>query len=131
MKRFLSYLLASVLVGVSGCASLQTPSAESLQSVPVVEFGDAVPAGDFILHFTAGKPIPVVASVTGTALAQEAESTMRVALKQDIYAYKQWVSFDRTTWVHSDKALGFRLELKVPSPEYPKPGVLKLQVDRK
>jgi hypothetical protein len=132
MKRFLSCLFAPVLFGVAGCASLQTPSAESLRSVPVVEFGNAVPAtGDFVLHFAAGKPIPVVASVTGNALAQEAESTLNVTLKQDIYAYKQWVSFDRATWIRSDKALGFKLVMKVPSPEHPKPGVLKVQVDRK
>jgi hypothetical protein len=131
MKRFSPYLLLPALVGVVGCASLQTPTAESLRSVPMVEFGTPVPAGDFVLHFAAGKPIPVVASVTGSALAQEAESTLNVTLKQDIYAYKQWVSFDRVAWVRSDKALGFKLELKVPGPEYPKPGILKVQVDRK
>jgi len=125
-------MAALALVGLGGCASLQKPTTETLGAIPVVQFGEAVPAGgDFILHFPAGKPIPVVATIKGSAFSQEAESTLNVTLKQDIYAYKQWVSFDRKTWQRGDDALGFNVEIKIPSPEHPKPGLMRLQVDLK
>lgn len=120
------------LVGLGGCASLQKPTTESLAAIPVVEFGENAPAnGNFILYFPAGKPIPVLATIKGSAFSQEAENTLNVTLKKDIYAYKQWVSFDRKIWQRGDDALDFNVEIKIPSPEHPKPGLMKLKVDLK
>ena len=132
MNRILVVLTAAALLGLDGCASLQVPAAESLAAIPVVQFGEAVPVnGDFILYFPAGKPIPVVATIKGSALSHEAESTLNVSLKQDIYAYRQWVSFDRKTWQRGNDVLGFNIEVKIPGPEHPKPGLIKIQVDLK
>jgi hypothetical protein len=132
MKNILVSLTIATLVGLGGCASLQRPTTESLSAIPVVQFGETVPAnGDFILYFPAGKLIPVVVTIKGSALSQEAENTLNVTLKKDIYAYKQWVSFDRNTWQRGNDALGFNVEIKIPGPEHPKPGLIKLQVDLK
>ncbi len=132
MKNILISLAMAALVGLGGCASLQKPTAESLGATPVVQFGEAVPAsGDFILYFPADKSIPVVTTIKGSAFFQEAENTLSVALRKDIYAYKKWVSFDRKTWQLSDDVLGFNVEIKLPGPEHPKPGLVKIQVDLK
>lgn len=132
MKNSLLALTMAALLGLGGCAGLQKPTTAALDAVPVVQFGQAVPAnGDFILHFPAGKPIPVVATVKGSAFSRDAESTLNVTLKSDIYAYRQWVSFDRKTWRHSDDVLDFNVDIKIPSPLYPKPGLITLQVDLK
>ena len=132
MKNILVPLAMAVLAGLGGCASLQKPTAETLGAVPVVQFGKAVPAsGDFILHFPAGKPIPVVTTIKGSAFSQETENTLNVTLKKDIYAYKSWVSFDRKTWQRGDEALRVNVEIKIPGYEHPKPGLIKLQIDLK
>lgn len=132
MKNILVLLAMAALVGIGGCASLQKPTAESLGAIPMVQFGETVPAsGDFILYFPAGKLIPVVVTIKGSVFSQEAENTLNVTLKRDIYAYKRWVSFDRKTWQRGDEALGFNVEIKIPGPEHPKPGLIKLQVDLK
>ena len=51
-------LLGVCALLLGGCASMQ-PSAEALSKLPVVQFGEPVPAGsDHILFFPANKPIP-------------------------------------------------------------------------
>jgi hypothetical protein len=119
-------------LSLQGC-SLHKPTAETLGKVPTVEFGQTAPAtGDFILHFPAGKPIPITASVSGSALAQADQKTLTVTLKKDIYTYKEWVSFDRNTWQKSGDVLGFNLNIQVPSPEHPNPpGLMEMRVDLK
>jgi hypothetical protein len=132
MKSILFPFAVSALIGLGGCASLQTPAAESLAGIPVVEFGETPPAkGDFILYFPAGKVIPVVSSIKGSALAREAEATLNVTLKKGIYAYKQWASLDRKTWQPGDAVLDFDVDIKIPGPEHPQPGVMKIQVNLK
>ena len=75
--------------------------------------------------------IAALVGLGGSVFSQGAENTLSVALKKDIYAYKRWVSFDRTTWQKGDEVLGFNVEIKIPGPEHPKPGLIKLQVDLK
>jgi hypothetical protein len=66
-------LSASVLLVAAGCAS-QPPSADQLSALPVVQFGQPVPAGsDYVLFFPADKPIPVNVAVKGSLFAREAE----------------------------------------------------------
>lgn len=132
MKKILVSLAMLALGVTGGCASLQRPTAEALSAVPVVQFGEDIPtSGDFILYFPAGKPIPVVASIKGSALSKEAENTLNVTLKKDIYAYKQWVSFDRKNWQQAEQVLAVKGEIIIPGPEHPKPGLMRLQIDLK
>ncbi|MBK8814169.1 MAG: hypothetical protein IPN42_01010 [Methylococcaceae bacterium] len=120
-----------LLYGLAGCA-LQPPTAESLATVPVVEFGDKPPKnGEFVLHFPAGKAIPVVTSISGSALTESSESTSKVSLKKDIYAYKEWVSFDGKDWQKGDSVLNINADIKIPSVQHPEPGLVKLLVDFK
>ncbi len=130
--RILGALAMAILLGAAGCASLRSPDAQALASAPVIEFGNPVPPGtDFILYFPAGKPIPVITTIEGTALSASAESTLNVFLKTDLYAYKEWVSVDRKVWKPGRDLLAFQVEVKVPGPEHPQPGTLKLKVDLK
>lgn len=132
MKTRPALLTFCILSGLTGCACTHPPAADTLASIPVIEFGGSVPKdGDFILHFPADKPIPVITSIKGSALAQEAEATAKVNLKKEIYAYKDWVSFDREHWQKGDDVLSINADIKIPSVEHPEPGTVKLQVDFK
>lgn len=132
MKYCFITLISTIIVAGGGCACMKTPTEQSLATVPLVEFGNPVPTdGEFILHFPAGKTIPVLASIKGTALSQEAESTLNVTLKQDVYSYKDWASLDRKTWHPGNDVLNVNAEIKIPGPDHPKPGLIKLLVDLK
>ena len=132
MKKQLVLISLASLFALSGCATMLAPSRESLSSLPVVKFGDAVPADmEFILYFPAGKLVPTHVSIKGSLFAQEAEQTLNVTLRKDVYTYKNWVSFDRTNWLKGDEAIASNLEIKIPSYEHPKPGVIKIQMDTK
>lgn len=127
-----SLIFFALSFSLSGCATLFKPSVETLNKLPVIEFGETAPAHqEYILHLPSGKPIPMVASVLGTALVKADEKTLKVSLKKDIYAYKDWVSFDRKTWQKANEALNINVDIRVPSPEYPNPGAMKIQVDFK
>ncbi|HEY5682167.1 MAG TPA: hypothetical protein VIR61_00640 [Sulfuricaulis sp.] len=130
MKNLLFSLAMTILPGITSCTIQEKPTYDTFNIVPVIEFGNDVPAkGEFILYFPAGKPIPVVASIKGNALSQEAENTLIFKLKNDIYAYRDWVSFDRKTWVSGGETIDFNIEVKIPGPAHPKPGVMKLQMN--
>ena len=132
MKITLVSLALAIILMLGGCASMQAPTSEALTAVPVVEFGNAAPeGGDFILYFPAGKPIPMTTAIKGSALSEEAEITQTVKLKQDIYAYKEWVSFDGKHWQPSEDVLAIKADMMIPSIQHPKPGLIKIQVDLK
>lgn len=119
------------LVSLAGCASLFPPSAESLARLPIVSFPDTPPAGDFVFRLPAGKPIPSRVVIEGSALASGAEQTLSVTLPRDLYVHKRWVSEDGKTWRPLNDALAIQLTLSLPSDEHPKPGELRLSIDRK
>ena len=132
MKKQLVFISLAALFTLGGCATMLAPSRESLGSLPVVKFGDAVPADkEFILYFPAGKPIPTHVSIKGTLFAQEADQTLNVTLRKDVYTYKHWISFDRTNWLKGDDAIASNLEIKIPSYDHPQPGIIKIQMDIK
>lgn len=60
--RTLPLLLA---LSLTGCASMFPPSVEKLASLPVVEFPNQPPVGDFIFKLPAGKPIPTRVAIEG------------------------------------------------------------------
>ncbi len=132
MKIHVSMMGAVALMTLSGCASWQAPSAQTLSGLSVIEFGDKVPTDkEFILHFTAGKPIPTSVAIKGNIFSQEAEDQLNVKLRRDIYVYRDWISFDRVNWIDGGKALGVKIEIKLPGYEYPKPGYAHIQMDLK
>ena len=127
-------ILAASLASLTlaGCAGMQKPTTEKLTAMPIVEFGQPVPAGnEFILHFAAGQPIPTNVSIKGNLFEQAAEQTLNVKLRRDIYVYKQWVSYDNVIWRDGQKVIQSNIQLKIPSHQHPKAGIITVQMDEK
>jgi hypothetical protein len=122
-------LLGFCALLLAGCASVQ-PSAEELSKLPVVQFGEPVPAGsDYILFFPADKPIPTNVSIKGSIFAREAEQRLDVTLRKGIYSYKNWVSYDRVTWRKDQEGIKTDIRVVLPSHAHPEPGFVKIQMD--
>lgn len=121
----------TALILLSGCAAMP-PSAESLAQTPVVRFGETPPVNkDYVLHFTAGQPIPVKLSVVGNAFQQPGSETVRVSLVRDIYVHKNWMSYDRRNWIDANQALDLKMDVHIPSYEYPHDGIVRILMDFK
>jgi hypothetical protein len=130
--RILRPLVACLPLLASGCASVQQPSAEALSKLPVVQFGETVPAGnDYILFFPADKPIPTNVAIKGSIFAKEAEQRLNVTLRRDIYAYKNWISYDRVTWLNGREAIKTDVQIQIPGYTHPEPGLMKIQMDER
>jgi len=128
MIRLFGVVLITGLL--TACASVPRPS--DLEGMPIVQFGERVPEGkDYILHFRAGEPINTRVNIHGNLFAQEASTVLRVTLKRDIYAYKDWISYDRHKWVDGDSALGLKMIVKIPGPEHPESGLIDLHMFEK
>jgi hypothetical protein len=128
---------ANILIAVATCAALSAcagmpPKPEDLAEVPRVEFGQTLPEGnDYVLHFPAGVALPVAAVVEGNLFERSDEATMHVTLKHDVYAYRQFVSFDGLTWRTSPKMIDIRLELQIPQKGGGNAGIVRVKVDEK
>jgi hypothetical protein len=130
MKRI--YMLAVVLLAVSGCASVPDLSPEDLARLPVVAFGEPVPKDKaFILHFPAGQPISTAVTISGNLFEREARQNLTVALRKDIYTYKEWISFDRKIWVDGRKAIVLKVGIQSPGYDHPEPGFVRIEMDEK
>jgi len=130
MKALRALSVCALLVA-TGCAT-QPPSADSLSRLPVVQFGETVPAGaDYILFFPPDKPIPVNVAVKGSLFAREAEQRLDVTLRRGIYSYKNWVSYDRVTWRNSQDVIKSDFRVMLPSYQHPEPGVIRIQMDER
>lgn len=115
MKLTTPAALTLIAISLVGCSGMMPPKAKDMAQIPVIRFGDDAPTNkEFVLLYPAGMSLPVSASVSGTLLAQSDSTTLHVATKQDVYAYKQWVSFDGKTWQRSDKVIGGKFEITVP-----------------
>ncbi|MEN8177394.1 MAG: hypothetical protein ABFS39_02110 [Pseudomonadota bacterium] len=125
-------LLSSVILLASGCASIQQPSDAEFAALPVIQFGNTVPAdGKYILHFPQDVAIDTPVTFGGNLFIADDVQTLTVTPKQDIYAYKEWVSYDRKHWRYADDAMQANLQLKLPGYDHPKTGYLTLRLERK
>ncbi len=123
-------LAASLLL--AGCASMQAPSPETLSNLPVVKFGDPVPADrDYVLFFPPDTPIATTVSIKGSIFAKEAEQSLNVTLRRGIYSYKNWMSYDRVTWLDGRKALKTSVGTQFPGYVHPEPGWVKIRMDER
>ena len=121
---------ALALLALGACAA--PPDNARLNTLPVVDFGQSVPAaGDYILHFPAGKAIATDVAIGGNLFSQPARQVLKVKLKRDLYSYKKWVSFDKQHWLPSRDALAFKLDIKIPSYKFPHPGYIRLDLSEK
>lgn len=131
MKRVSLAILAATL-GLGACAGIP-PTASEMAAVPVVRYGNQAPAGgEFVLHYPAGAALPVVASVDGTLLGRSAQATLDVAVKRDVYVYRNWVSFDGKTWQSGNGAVDGEFRITLPGETDGKaPGSMSARFDLK
>jgi hypothetical protein len=100
---------------LSACASLGSPSPEEIARLPVVRYGQPAPAdGNFVLLYPAGVDLPVVAKVDGSLFARTDRTTLKVQIKQDVYTYRDLVSFDGKTWSHGPSKIGGKFSFTLP-----------------
>lgn len=115
---------------LAGCSMV--PSKSEIDQLPVVTFGDAVPkSNEYILYFPANTPILTSIGIEGNLLKQPANDELSVKLAKDIYAYKDWVSFDKTHWVNAREVMEIRTVIKIPGPRHPEPGIIQVKVNEK
>lgn len=132
MSKFMTLISTIAWLATGGCATLHQPSDTMLNSLPVVTFGETAPANkEFVLYFPAGKPISTKTSIKGNLFVQDASGNLDVALRRDIYVYKNWVSYDRKTWLDGQKAISSHVTLKIPGHEHPEQGLIQIQMDEK
>lgn len=113
MKTPLILALPALLL--SACANLTGPSAEEIGRLPVVRYGQPAPAaGDFVLLYPAGVDLPVIAKVAGSLLAKTDQARLNVRVKQDVYTYRDQVSFDGKTWHNGQKVIGGKFGFALP-----------------
>ncbi len=128
-KTFRILALAASLL-IAGCASWQTPSPEALGNLPVVKFGDPIPAGrDYVLFFPPDTPIATTVSIKGSIFSKEAEQSLNVTLHRGIYSYKNLMSYDRVTWLDGRKALKTYVGVQLPGYVHPEPGWVRIRLD--
>lgn len=120
MKRILLATLPTLLL--SACAGLGGASPEEIARLPIVVYGQPAPANtEFVLHYPAGADLPVIAKITGDLFAKTDETTLKVRLKQDIYRYRNQVSFDGKTWAAGTDKVGGNFWFTLPGEKAGKP----------
>ncbi len=130
--KLTTILLSSVILLSGGCASLDQPADNELASLPLIKFGNSVPEnGQYILHFPQDVPIGTPVTFGGNLFIADDVKTLTVTPKQDIYVYKDWVSYDRINWQSAEQVMQADLQLQLPGYDHPKTGYLNLQLDRK
>lgn len=137
MKRtWASVALPLVLVtGLSACSGLQRstgslPEAAALEALPLIKVGQAKPAqGDYIVFLPASELITATAKVQGTLFEKTDSKDLQVKLKQDLYLYKNWVSFDRQKWVKDTDAIGGNVRVTLPGWDHPQAGEVLIELN--
>ncbi|MEJ1359327.1 MAG: hypothetical protein RPU64_04800 [Candidatus Sedimenticola sp. (ex Thyasira tokunagai)] len=106
MKIVLTILFTVLLIS---CASMNTPKASLIDTVPVVKIGDAGDTPeDHIVFIPANTDFLVQFSLKGTIFNNDVSSTIMASFKQDLYLYKYWASLDGKKWVNSHKLLNVK-----------------------
>jgi hypothetical protein len=113
--------IAIVALSLSACAGLTSPSPEEISRLPVVRFGQPAPAdGNFVILYPAGVDLPVIAKIDGTLFSKPDQATLNVQIKQDIYAYRNLVSFDGKTWSNGQDKVGGKFWMALPGDKHGK-----------
>ena len=133
MQRLVSVLLLSCPL-LAACSGLPGPApthiADEAARLPLLRFGEALPAGDhYVLYFPAGTPLPIRTVVDGSAFTSGGAATLHVVLKQGIYGYRQYASLDAKHWMPWQALLVTRLQMRIPGQDGQDAAVLHLQMD--
>jgi len=100
MKRILCLLS---VIYISGCASkyIEPPSSAFIDALPIVKFGGEKPKdNEFIIFYPKEVEIPFTVKINGSIFREGVEISPMITLKNDIYTYKTWFSYDRKSWVY-------------------------------
>jgi len=122
ISAFLVFLLSTSLAAAS-------PSFETLSKLPVVRFGDPVPATDYILLFPAGQPITFSITIEGSLFSQPAKSELTVKPSHEVFVYREWASLDGLIWMQRSDLIKSDVLVKIPGYNHPAPGELKVRMD--
>jgi len=123
-------IIGILCITLIGCSLPATRP--DFKQMPVVTFGDPVPENQqYILHFPADTPITSSVSIEGNLLQQAARDELSVKLTKDIYAYKDWVSFDNQHWQDSKGVIEVRAIVKIPGTHHPRPGIIQVTINEK
>jgi len=123
VSAFLVCLLSASLAAAS------SPSFEMLSKLPVVRFGDPIPATDHILLFSAGQPISISITIEGSLFSQTAKSELTVTPAREVFVYRDWASLDGLVWMQRSELIKSDVVVKIPGYNHPAPGVLKVRMD--
>ena len=127
MKILISTFLACLLSTALAAAS--SPSYETLAKLPVVRFGDPIPATDHILLFSAGQPITISFTIEGSLFSQPANTELTVTPSREVFVYRDWASLDGLIWMQRSELIKSDVVVKIPGYNHPAPGVLKVRMD--
>jgi len=123
--------IAAICIALTACASLP-PSTAEMAKVPIIHFGQPLPDDkDYVLLFPAGTPLPVSVLVDGSMFEHNDMATLHVTLKHDVYAYRQFASFDGQNWQPARKLIETNLELQIPQKDGGNAGKLHVKMDQK
>lgn len=102
-------ILTSCIITLSACASLNTPNASLIETVPVVKIGEEnLIKEEHIVFIPAYTKFPIHFSATGNIFHQEVSSKVMASLKHDLYLYQYWASLDGRKWVNSHQLMDVR-----------------------
>lgn len=127
MKFLVTTFLVVLFAGVATAAT--SPSFETLSKLPVVRFGDPVPATDHILLFSPGQPITISISIEGSLFSKTASTTLTVTPVREVFVYRDWASLDGLIWMPRGDLIKSDVIVKVPGYNHPAPGILKVTMD--
>jgi hypothetical protein len=113
----------------AGLATASSPSFETLSKLPVVRFGEPVPATDYILLFSAGLPITVSITIEGSLFSQPKKSELTLTPAREVFVYQEWASLDGLVWMQRSDLIKSDVIVKIPGYNHPAPGVLKVRMD--
>lgn len=122
--------LSTLCLSLGGCASMSGPDTAELNKLPVVQYGQPVPAdGNYVLHFPAGVAIDTPVTFKGNMFEREATADVSVKPVKDIYVHKQWLSYDGEHWMDANKAIDLKVQVVVPGYHRPEPGYVTLEMN--
>jgi hypothetical protein len=110
IRKYFAYAVLPAAVAVTGCAAWRAPDADLATRLPIIEIGQPKPdTKEYILRVPARKPIPVIVTFDGSFLTEEGAAETAIQVRQDVYLYKQWASFDGKIWQRSHSIFDTRL----------------------
>ena len=137
-RTWASIALPLILVaGLSACSGLQRttgslPDASVLEALPIIKLGQAKPAqGDYIVYLSASEIITTTATIQGTLFDKTDSKDLQAKLKNDLYMYKNWVSYDKKKWVKDNDAITGNFRVTLPSWDHPKAGEVLIELNTK